>query len=143
MLARENGWGYTRILGELKKLGVRKICCSTVINILKEHGLDTGPKRGEGSWNEFLSRHVQALWACDFFSKRVWTAFGFVELFVLVFIQVGTRRVHIAGITANPDTEWMKRQAKNMAIVFAEEKVPPSISCGTATRSSRRRSTRS
>src|SRR5688500_17285250 len=113
MLARENGWGYTRILGELKKLGVRKICRSTVINILKEHGLDTG----EGTWNEFLARHVQTLWACDFFSKKVWTGFGFVEMFVLFFIQVGTRRVIIPGMTANPDTEWMKQQARNMAFV--------------------------
>jgi putative transposase len=47
-LARENGWGYTRILGELKKLGVRTISRSTVVNILKSEGIDPGPKRGEG-----------------------------------------------------------------------------------------------
>src|SRR5581483_8936074 len=87
-LARENGWGYTRILGELKKLGARKICRSTVVNILKEAGLDPGPKRGEGTWDEFLKRHAETLWACDFFSKRVWTAGGFVEMFVLFFIHL-------------------------------------------------------
>jgi hypothetical protein len=70
-LARETGWGYTRILGELKKLGVRSIARSTVVNILRENGLDPGPKRGEGTWDEFVSQHAQTLWACDFFSKNI------------------------------------------------------------------------
>ena len=54
-LANENGWGYTRILGELTKLGHRAICRSTVVNILKEAGLDPGPKRGEVTWSDFLN----------------------------------------------------------------------------------------
>jgi hypothetical protein len=54
-LARENAWGYTRILGELKKLGVGKISRSTVIKILKDNGLEPGPRRGEGTWDDFLS----------------------------------------------------------------------------------------
>lgn len=82
-LARETGWGYSRILGELKKLGVRRICRSTVINILKEHGLDPGPQRGEDSWDAFLKRHAATLWACDFFSKRIWTTAGLVEFYIL------------------------------------------------------------
>src|SRR5207247_1497321 len=49
-IATENGWGYTRVLGELKKLGIRNVSRSTVANILKDAGLDTGPKRGEGTW---------------------------------------------------------------------------------------------
>jgi putative transposase len=118
-LARDNGWGYTRILGELKKLGVT-VCRSTVINILREHGLDPGPKRGAGSWLEFIQRHVQTLWACDFFSKRIVTMRGFVEMFVLVFIHVGTRRVFVSGMTACPDAIWMKRQAKNFTMTFAD-----------------------
>jgi putative transposase len=72
--ARENAWGYTRILGELKKLGVRSVTKNTVRNILKAEGLDPGPKRGEGSWDEFIKRHAATLWATDFFSKKVWTA---------------------------------------------------------------------
>jgi putative transposase len=78
-LARANAWGYTRILGELKKLGVRKISRTTVIKILKENGLDPGPRRGEDTWDDFLKRHAATLWACDFFSTKVWTLSGLVE----------------------------------------------------------------
>ncbi len=75
-LARENGWGYTRILGELKKLGIKTVCRSTVVNILKEAGLDPGPKRGKGTWDEFVKRHAATLWASDFVSVRTLTAPG-------------------------------------------------------------------
>jgi putative transposase len=124
-LARENGWGFTRILGELKKLGIR-VCRSTVINILKEHGLDPGPKRGEGSWADFIQRHLRTLWACDFFTKRIVTMRGLVDVFVLVFIHIGSRRVFVSGTTANPDNIWMKQQAKNFAMTFADTPLAPS-----------------
>jgi putative transposase len=124
-LARENSWGYTRILGELKKLGVRKICRSTVVNILKSEGLDPGPKRGEGTWDDFIKRHAKTMWACDFFSKKVFTMRGMVEIFVLFFINVTTRCVHIAGMTANPDRQWMAQQARNTAMFFAEQADKP------------------
>ena len=104
-LARENSWGYSRILGELKKLGVPKICRPTLVNILKAEGLDTGPKRGEGTWDEFIRRHAETLVACDFFSKTVFTANGFVQMFILFFIHVATRRVHLGGVSANPDRQ--------------------------------------
>jgi transposase len=55
-LARENDWGYTRILGELRKLGIRSISRQTVKMILKEHGIDSGPQRGKGSWEARLRR---------------------------------------------------------------------------------------
>lgn len=48
-LARENDWGYTRILGEIKKLGIKPPSRNTVKNILKENGLEPGPKRGAGT----------------------------------------------------------------------------------------------
>ena len=70
--AREDGWGYTRILGELKKLRITSICRNTVKNILKENGFDLGPKRGYGTWDEFLNIHLRTLWACDIISKEVW-----------------------------------------------------------------------
>jgi putative transposase len=124
-LARENAWGYTGILGELKKLGIYKISRSTVIKILKENGLEPGPRRGEGTWDEFLKRHATTLWACDFFSKKVWTTKGLVEVLVLFFIQVGSRRVHMAGMTANPDRAWMVQQARNRAMIFDQEPVKP------------------
>lgn len=116
-MATENGWGLGRIAGELKKLGLT-ICKGTVRNILVENGFDPGPTRGEGSWDEFLKMHTKTLWACDFFSKKVWTLGGLVEYFLLFFIQPGTRRVHIAGITPHPDGAWMAQQARNLCMFF-------------------------
>jgi len=113
---------YTRILGELKKLGVG-VSRSTVVAILKEQGLDPGPKRGEGTWNEFIQRHSKTLWACDFFTKKVWTKCGLVDVFVLFFIHVGSQRVHVTGMTTNPDEAWVAQQARNFAII-AENEIP-------------------
>jgi len=110
-LARETGWGYTRILGELKKLGVKTVSRNTVKNILKQHGFDTGPRRGAGTWDEFLKIHAATLWQCGFFSKKVLTPKGFRDLFVLVFLHVGSRRVFIAPATFHPNGAWMEQQA--------------------------------
>src|SRR5262249_51246450 len=76
-LAKENGWGYTRIKGELAKLGLHP-SRSTIVNVLRENGFDIGPDRSEGTWFEFLKREAATLWACDFFSVRAWTALGCV-----------------------------------------------------------------
>jgi putative transposase len=124
-LARDNAWGYTRIQGELKKLGVSDVSRSTIRNILKEDGFDTAPQRGDGTWGAFIERQAATLWACDFFSKKVWTRSGLVEFFVLFFIHIGSRRVHIAGMTAHPDSAWMTQQAANVAMFFAEQEVKP------------------
>ena len=70
-MAEENSWGYTRILGELRKLGIHNVSRSTIANILKEKGFEPGPKRGPGTWSDFVHRHAQTLWACDFFSNYV------------------------------------------------------------------------
>ena len=75
--AKENDWGYTRIMGELKKLGIKPPSRNTVKNILKENGLEPGPKRGEGTWDEFLKMHAVSLWQCDFYAKKVLTLKGF------------------------------------------------------------------
>jgi putative transposase len=123
-LASENGWGNTRIRDEMSKLGVT-IARSTVIAILKKHGFDPGPKRGEGTWSEFIRRHRDTLWACDFFSKKVWTMRGLVDVFALFFIHVKTRRVHVAGMTTNPDNAWMVQQARNVSMHLADQVPPP------------------
>ena len=124
-LATETGWGYTRIQGELVKLGVRKIGRNTVAAILKEHGLDTGPKRGESRWDQFLKQHAQTLYACDFFTKNVWTTRGLIQMYLLVFIQVGSRRVWVSRPTANPHAQWVEQQARNMCIQFQERDEQP------------------
>lgn len=126
-LARETGWAYIRNLGELKKLGVLAICRSTVINILKEHGLDPGPQRGLGTWDEFLKRHAATLWACDFFTNQVWIKAGLVDYFVLYFIHLGSRRVYVSGMSVQPDRTWMVQQARNAAMHFAEQADKPTL----------------
>ena len=118
-LARENVWGYTRILGELKKLGV-KICRSTVVNILKENKLDPKTDPQKGTWGEFFKAHKDSLWQCDFFSKHLVTADGLRQCFVLAFLHVQSRRVFVTPATFTPDAAWMQRQAQGF-IAHAKE----------------------
>lgn len=110
-LARETGWGYTRILGELKTLGIRSVSRNTVKNILKAKGLNPGPQRGPGTWDEFLKMHADTLWQYDFFSKRVITPKGLKYLSVMAFLHVGTRRVFLTPATYHPTEAWMLQQA--------------------------------
>ncbi len=62
-LARENDWGYKRIVGEMRKLGIRQISRQTVRNILKEAGIEPAPDRTSDKWSNFLERHKNKLWA--------------------------------------------------------------------------------
>ena len=124
-LAKENGWGYTRILGELKKLRIT-VCRNTVKNILKEDGFDLGPKRGEGTWDEFMRIHRSSLWACDMISQKVWTMTGRVEYFILFFVEVATRRVKILGASAHPNAEWVAQMARNVRMWWEENGLKPS-----------------
>ena len=111
-MAKSTGWGYRRILGELKKLRIYyNVSRSTICRILQEHGFDPVPKRGYGSWHEFLARHIKTVWATDFFTKQVWTLRGPVTYYVLFFINIYTRRVHVAGMTPNPAGAWMAQVA--------------------------------
>jgi putative transposase len=111
-LARENDWGYTRIMGELKKLGIKPPSRNTVKNILKAVGLDPGPQRGEGTWDDFLKRHAASLWQCDFFSRNVLTTKGIRQAFVLAFIHVKSRRVILSPATFRADGAWIEEQAE-------------------------------
>jgi putative transposase len=123
-LARETGWGYTRILGELKRLGVT-VSRSTVVNTLKQAGLEPSPDRSKSTWHEFFKRHKDTLWACDFFAKHLWTLRGLVQVYILVFVHVGTRRVIVPGMSTNPDDAWMRQQARNLSILLADSGKPP------------------
>ena len=126
-LARETGWGYTRILGELKKFGVGKVARSTVVNILGAAGLDPGPKRGEGTWDEFIKAHTETLWQVDFFSKNIWTPHGLIPYFMLVFLHVGSRRVIVSSPTAHPDSAWVTQQARNFLMQVEDTQPKPAI----------------
>ena len=126
-LAKENSWGYTRILGELRKLGIKSISRQTVKVILKENDIDPGPKRGKGTWDEFLKIHADTLWQCDFVSKPMWTARGLVDLYLLVFIHLGTRRCWISPCTLSPDSAWVSQQARNFVMEAEDLNMAPQI----------------
>jgi putative transposase len=110
-IARDTGWGYTRVLGEIRKLTRHRISRQTVANIMREAGLEPGPKRGEKTWDEFLRMHSATLWQCDFFAKRTWTLRGLRYLYVLVFLNVATRKVFVTKATEHPNTTWVVERA--------------------------------
>jgi putative transposase len=111
-LAKETGWGYTRILGELRKLEIGKISRQTVVNILKKEGLEPGPKRGPGTWDQMLKMHAETLWQCDFFSKRALCRRGITQVFAMVLINVATRKVWVSSSTAKVTPEWVEQQTR-------------------------------
>ncbi len=92
-LAKESGWGYTRILVELRKLKVGPISRQSIKNILIENSFEPGPKRGKGTWSKFVEIHKDSLWQIDFFSKLIWPRRGSRQIFALAAIHIGTRWV--------------------------------------------------
>jgi putative transposase len=123
-LARENpGWGYRRIQGELVRLGI-KLAASTVWAILKEARIEPAPNRLETSWSEFLRAQAASMLECDFLT--VDTLF-LKRFYVLFFIEVATRRVHLAGITTNPDGAWVTQQARNLLMQLDDQGVRPRL----------------
>jgi putative transposase len=116
-MAHENrSWGYDRIAGALAHLGY-DISDQTVGNILKRRGLPSAPERKTTTaWKEFIRSHVDVLVATDFFTTEVWTLGGLVTYYVLFFIHLGSRKVHIAGVTPHPHEAWMVQVARNVTM---------------------------
>jgi putative transposase len=110
-IARDTDWGYTRVLGELRKLTKHKISRQTVANIMREAGLEPGPNRGEKTWDEFVKIHARSLWQADFFTKRALTLRGWRYLYVLVFLNVATRKVFVTKATEHPNSQWITERA--------------------------------
>ncbi len=110
-LARENtGWGYVRIVGELRKLGI-DVSATLVRNILKAAGVPPAPERNRLEWRSFLRQHAATTLACDFLTVDTVLL---RRLYVLVFICIGSRRIEYTACTSNPDGVWMLQQARNL-----------------------------
>jgi len=111
-LAAENpAWGYRRIQGEAFKLGFR-ISHMGVAKLLRRHRVPPAPRRGQRSWRQFVRQHAATMLATDFFTvETVWLK----TLYVLFFIELGSRRVHLAGVTEHPSGAWVVQQARNLA----------------------------
>jgi putative transposase len=116
-MARENrSWGYDRIMGALANLG-DTISDQSVGNILKRHGLPPAPERQTTTtWKEFIRTHMDVLVATDCFTAEVWTLGGLVTYYVLFFLRLGTREVHVAGVTPHPNQAWMMQVARNLTM---------------------------
>ena len=112
-LAHENPlWGYRRIHGELTKLGAT-VAASTVYEILRVAGIDPAPRRDGPTWRQFLHAQAAGILAADFLHVDT---VALTRLYVLVFIEHGTRRMHFGGVTAHPTGEWTVQQARNLAL---------------------------
>jgi putative transposase len=116
-LAKENPlWGYRRIHGEITKLGVT-VAQSTVWEILRNAGIDPAPRRAGPTWRQFLRAQASGILAVDFF--HVDTVL-LKRLYVLVFIEHGTRRMHLGGVTSNPTGQWTTQQARNLSLTLGQ-----------------------
>jgi putative transposase len=114
-MAKENpSWGYTRLRGALFNLS-HEVARNTIKNILLAHGLEPAPERGRRtSWHTFIKSHLGAIAGADFFTVEVLRGFGLIRYYVFFIIDIGTRRVHIAGITSQPSEAWMTQIARNL-----------------------------
>ncbi len=122
-LARENPtWGYGKLEGEVGKLGY-DVGCSTIRDVLKRKRVPPAPERGKqgSSWRTFLTHYKDEMVACDFFTvETAWLR----TLYVLFFIELGSRRVHLAGCTLNPTSAWVTQQARHFSWTIQDERVP-------------------
>jgi transposase InsO family protein len=119
-LARENPrWGHRRICGELAKLGFR-VSPTSIRRLLAQARMEPAPRRGGPSWREFLRTQAASIVACDFFTVE---SVFLRRYYALFFIVHGSRRVWLAGCTANPSGAWVTQQARNLGLDFSEQGV--------------------
>jgi len=112
-LARENGsWGYVRIAGELRKLGIG-VSATLARNILRAAGVPPAPERDRLTWRSFSRQHAPTTLACDFLTVDTVLL---RRLYILVVICIGSRRIEYVACTSNPDGDWMLQQARNLLL---------------------------
>jgi putative transposase len=117
-LADENPhWGYRRIVGELKGVGIA-VSATSVRKVLLAAGLRPAPERGRSSWRAFLRAQAASMLACDFLTVE--TAL-LHRIYVLFFISLATRRIEYVACTANPDGDWVAQQARNLVMQLGEQ----------------------
>jgi putative transposase len=110
-MARDNErWGYLRIVGECRKLGVT-VSATSVRTILRRHRLGPAPRRGGPTWTQFLRAQAGGMLACDFLTVET---VGLTRLYVFFVIELERRRVHLAGVTAHPTGAWVTQAARNL-----------------------------
>lgn len=128
-MAEENlRWGYRKIVGELKKLGIR-ISKTTVRKILKDSDIHPLPdkafKKPAVPWTTFVHAHMDSMVGTDFFTKRIYTLRGVLTAYMLVFIHLGTRKVYCTAPTFSPGEEWVMQQARNANMWLDDMGVTP------------------
>jgi putative transposase len=117
-LGQENPhWGYRRIVGELKGLGI-SVSATSVRKVLLEEGLQPAPQRSHSSWRAFLRAQAASTLACDFLTVE--TAF-LQRIYVLFFISLATRRIEYIASTSNPDGHWTAEQARNLVMQLGDD----------------------
>jgi len=117
-LARQNPhWGYLRIVGECRKLGVT-VSATSVRNVLRRHRIGPAPRRSGPSWSQFLRSQAAGALACDFFHVDTVTL---RRLYVLFFIDLQRRKVFLAGVTARPVGPWVTQQARNLVATLEDQ----------------------
>ena len=128
-MAKDNlTWGCRRIVGEIKKLGLR-IGATTIRGILKEEGHFPEPQKATRKppipWTTFVHAHLETIVAVDFFKKPILNLGGIRDAYVLVFIHLRSRKVFHSPSTYHPDSKWVMQQARNASMCMEDEGIKP------------------